>query len=494
MRGGSANRIAPLASATALAVLALVAPARGEEPSLPVAGAFVYPIGDELDYTKPASSGHSGFHISDPYLAVRAGRGRHGSRVHYGVDLSNGTAGETVRAIASGIVEVSDGNAMVKSRTPQRVKITKLVKGKRRTRWGTRYRTTYTWRTGWGNRVVIRHVLPNARLVYSLYAHLLPHSVVVKVGDLVAAGQPIARVGRTGRATAPHLHLEIRTARVEEPSEDEESEGDPESGEMDSAEPILPNTVDPLAFLESHVVRFRDLTPGTWEARYAMAAFKDGVMESGRGRFEPDEAVTREEFYSALVAAFHLETPFTKRNYETDLDALNDAGILDKATMGDQARGDRMHRSEALELVLRCLDRHPARGLSMAALAADDLARDFNRAFAGVAAAAKADRDARKLATDETAKLRKEALLSEAKRAKAARAAGRRYRAKRAKITPVEAVPTLDPGFESLSKSEESLSRAETCLLLASALRIGPSKLSALERAAAKVASSGGSG
>ncbi|MGI9507811.1 MAG: M23 family metallopeptidase [Geminicoccaceae bacterium] len=43
--------------------------------------------------------------------------------------------------------------------------------------------------------------------VQSLYAHL--SSVDVEVGQHVAKGEPVGRIGATGRATGPHLHLSL---------------------------------------------------------------------------------------------------------------------------------------------------------------------------------------------------------------------------------------------------------------------------------------------
>jgi murein DD-endopeptidase MepM/ murein hydrolase activator NlpD len=42
----------------------------------------------------------------------------------------------------------------------------------------------------------------------SRYAHL--SKTMVKVGDVVLKGQPVAQVGTTGRSTGPHLHFEVR--------------------------------------------------------------------------------------------------------------------------------------------------------------------------------------------------------------------------------------------------------------------------------------------
>ena len=57
---------------------------------------------------------------------------------------------------------------------------------------------------GYGNLVEVAH---GAGIV-SMYAHL--SSVSVRVGQRVATGTRIGRVGATGEATGPHLHFEVR--------------------------------------------------------------------------------------------------------------------------------------------------------------------------------------------------------------------------------------------------------------------------------------------
>ena len=57
---------------------------------------------------------------------------------------------------------------------------------------------------GYGNMVVVKH---EGDLV-TVYAH--NSLLLVHTGDRVTVGQEIARVGDTGRSTAPHLHFEVR--------------------------------------------------------------------------------------------------------------------------------------------------------------------------------------------------------------------------------------------------------------------------------------------
>lgn len=59
-----------------------------------------------------------------------------------------------------------------------------------------------------GNGVVIEH----GGGWETQYCHLANGSVVVKVGDTVTTGQPIARVGLSGNTEYPHLHITTRKA------------------------------------------------------------------------------------------------------------------------------------------------------------------------------------------------------------------------------------------------------------------------------------------
>lgn len=60
-----------------------------------------------------------------------------------------------------------------------------------------------TGESGYGLYVILDH----ADGFSTLYAHC--SSISAKVGDTVTCGQEIAKVGQTGNATGPHLHLEL---------------------------------------------------------------------------------------------------------------------------------------------------------------------------------------------------------------------------------------------------------------------------------------------
>ncbi len=99
--------------------------------------------------------------------AVASRFGPRGATWHGGVDL-RAERGSPIRAAAAGMV-ISSG-----------------------------------WERAYGRVVKVWHF----QSLMTVYAHTLEN--LVKVGDWVEQGQVIASVGSTGRATAPHLHFEIR--------------------------------------------------------------------------------------------------------------------------------------------------------------------------------------------------------------------------------------------------------------------------------------------
>ena len=58
--------------------------------------------------------------------------------------------------------------------------------------------------SGYGNLVEVAH----GSGVVSMYAHLA--GFAVRVGQSVATGTRVGRVGSSGEATGPHLHFEVR--------------------------------------------------------------------------------------------------------------------------------------------------------------------------------------------------------------------------------------------------------------------------------------------
>ena len=72
-------------------------------------------------------------------------------------------------------------------------------------------------RGGYGNTIIIDH----GSGITTLYAHINTRGILVKVGQKVEEGQTIAKAGKTGTATGPHLHFEVR-----------KKWGDPKSDEL----------------------------------------------------------------------------------------------------------------------------------------------------------------------------------------------------------------------------------------------------------------------
>ena len=137
----------------------------------PWSGTWVYPVGDSLQFGKG--------HVDEPGYRINRGVLRRASDgdEHDGADLANGLSGGWVRAAASGVV------VTVEPRSGG----------------------------GYGSYIVLAHHLGSSDgLVYTVYSHLLAGSTRVAEGATVSAGNYLARVGQTGRASTPHLHFEVR--------------------------------------------------------------------------------------------------------------------------------------------------------------------------------------------------------------------------------------------------------------------------------------------
>lgn len=234
------------------------------------AAAWRMPVGD------PARLGAPSGPESPPFKILRTVEWSHGRASHQGADLGNGRTGDTVTAAASGLVVLSlDGDNG----------------------------------NGYGGHVVVAHHLPEGSLVYTVYAHLLDGTVMVRPGDEVLAGDPLGRVGQTGRASAPHLHFEVRTPR--DPNDRWENAG----------------VIEPLAFVES-----RMLDPGQdgREEPYVAWAAAEGLVDPG---VRADETLTRERWWRMLAGSL-ADGPPTRVPPAALCDSLIDAGLLPEEESG----------------------------------------------------------------------------------------------------------------------------------------------------------------
>ncbi len=68
-------------------------------------------------------------------------------------------------------------------------------------------------RTGWNGGYGIMCEISHGRGISTIYSHC--SKVLVKTGQYIKKGQAVAKVGNTGRSTAPHLHFEIKINGVQ---------------------------------------------------------------------------------------------------------------------------------------------------------------------------------------------------------------------------------------------------------------------------------------
>ncbi len=260
-----------------------------------LAGAWQLPIGDR-DSLGSSSGG------APPYQQNRGVERSRGRVTHQGADLANGHSADTVRAAASGLVVHTERNAS----------------------------------NGYGGHIVIAHRLPDGGMVYSVYAHLQVGTIRVRAGESVGAGEPIARVGQTGRASTPHLHFEIRT--VTDPAVRWEKTA----------------VLDPVEFVLQRLPRHGADT--TWARPYLVWAELEALIPS---EIESHASLSRGVWWNMLGNAARLPAIDVRSDAETVRDSLVAWSVLPL----DELRRDPDDRLdwETLARDLRVLRERPMR-------------------------------------------------------------------------------------------------------------------------------------
>ncbi len=235
-------------------------------------GSWQFPVGDPIEFQRVGGYGDSRFHVSRGLE-----RNPQGTLTHEGVDLINGRGGDTVRAAANGFV-------LSASRQPS---------------------------GAYGIHVVLAHRVPEGGWVYTVYAHLARGSVRVREGAAVRAGEPLGKVGRTGRATANHLHFEVRAPlRLEEPWQ-------------------RALAIEPIDFIEARLPAY--LGDTTWAGPYLQWAESGGLIGPETRTWEP---LRRIDWWRMLARATRHDLDYLPRDPDSLRVSLARAGVLEGAGTG----------------------------------------------------------------------------------------------------------------------------------------------------------------
>ena len=203
----------------------------------PIAGSFIFPVGDPNTPPTWDPGNGNGYYITQGFnnsCDPGQDQGYYAYGLYYcghtGVDLASDGQDNTVHAAAAGVVTeaAEDG--------------------------------------GYGVTVRLRHTLPDGQLVYSQYEHLQYGSLEVYQGQTVGRGQALGLVGATGFANGTHLHFELKTFDGGGPGYT--------FGNQDQIAPFF----DPLPFVSSRLARPVAFDAGTGRAVPEWPAETDAVL------------------------------------------------------------------------------------------------------------------------------------------------------------------------------------------------------------------------
>jgi len=225
----------------------------------PQATDFIYPVGDPRVAPTFDKGNANGFYISqmfnnscDPSLGQGFYLNGEYFCGHTGVDLSDMQEGDTVRAVANGLVVFAG------------------------------YNSTY------GVMARIQHLLPDGSYIYSQYEHMMYGSLLVAQNQIVTMGQSIGRVGSTGFVTGAHLHFEMKSVNEDG------------HGYTFGNPALIVGYDDPIQYIATHsqsllptaTATLAQSTPGATTTPDASQAISSAVPLSGTSPVSPTTAVS----------------------------------------------------------------------------------------------------------------------------------------------------------------------------------------------------------
>lgn len=189
-------------------------------------------------------------------------------------------------------------------------------------------------KTGYGNYVVINH----GNGYQSLYGHAT--TLLVKEGQNVLAGQPIATVGTTGHSTGNHLHFELRKwdekqkkyvhvnpSSIFEPFANGTSAGNAMAGSLGIAgenykpEILIDKATGETTYIDTPTVIDTKKTDVVGEKATArLSKFEDGTVQDVEDRLTAEEKTIQDIYDKLIDETSRLQRSFILRlhNIEND--------------------------------------------------------------------------------------------------------------------------------------------------------------------------------